>query len=276
VLKDNGSFYFFHNDMSQMIDLMHWIKVNTNFILNSFITWDKCDFRALSWKNPREDNNLRSWFNTCEYCVFYTFQDQTGLDFIDKEYIAPRNPFRKILIKAREKAGYSITEVAKRGTFHGKVNHGGAVTNWEKGYNIPTAEQWDILKTFLPIDEGYNAPRQEYEALRQEYEALRQEYEADRYTHNLDKDHNNLWRHLTTNSGKYHPTEKPIGLISRIIRVSSNPSETVLDPFMGSGTTAISAIRTGRNFIGMEKDPTHYKTATKRVKAELAQLRFDI
>ncbi len=46
---------------------------------------------------------------------------------------------------------------------------------------------------------------------------------------------------------------------------------TVLDPYMGSGTTGIACIRTGRRFIGIEKDPTHYATALKRIKRELAQ-----
>ena len=45
---------------------MEWLSGNTKFpVFNSFI-WDKGDFRALSWKNPSENNKLRSWFNTCE------------------------------------------------------------------------------------------------------------------------------------------------------------------------------------------------------------------
>jgi len=45
----------------------------------------------------------------------------------------------------------------------------------------------------------------------------------------------------------------------------------VLDPYMGSGTTGLAAIRTGRRFVGIEKDPTHYATALKRITDELAQ-----
>jgi DNA modification methylase len=48
-------------------------------------------------------------------------------------------------------------------------------------------------------------------------------------------------------------------------------AETILDPFMGSGTTGIACIRTGRRFVGIEKDPTHYATAVERIKNELAQ-----
>ena len=46
---------------------------------------------------------------------------------------------------------------------------------------------------------------------------------------------------------------------------------TVLDPYMGSGSTIIAAIRTGRKAIGIEKDPAHFKTAVERIKRELAQ-----
>lgn len=87
VLKDNGSFYFWHNDMVQIAQLMEWIRQNTRFVYNSFCIWDKGNFRALAWKNPSEENNLRSWFNTCEYCLSYnlsdgirTAWDRTGLE----------------------------------------------------------------------------------------------------------------------------------------------------------------------------------------------------
>ena len=89
VLKDNGSFYFWHNDMPQIAQIMEWIRQNTKFVFNSFCIWDKGDFRALAWKNPSEDNNLRSWFSTCEYCLYYnkasgvqTEWDRTGLQKI--------------------------------------------------------------------------------------------------------------------------------------------------------------------------------------------------
>lgn len=54
VLKDNGTLYFFHNDMVQIAQLMEFIRLNTDFKFNSFCIWDKGDFRALSWKHPSE------------------------------------------------------------------------------------------------------------------------------------------------------------------------------------------------------------------------------
>lgn len=82
VLKNNGTLYFFHNDMPQIAQLIEWIKLNTDFKYNSFIIWDKGEHRANCWKYPTEKNTLRSWFSTCEYCLAYTFQDQSGLDRI--------------------------------------------------------------------------------------------------------------------------------------------------------------------------------------------------
>jgi len=259
VLKDNGSFYFFHNDFLKMVELQNYININTKFVFNSLIHWIKPSFRPLSWKNPRETSNLRSWFNCVEYCLYYTFQDKTGLQQIEKEYIAPRNPFAIELKKARIKKGVSVNQVAEYGKFYGNVNHGGAVTNWEKGYNVPLECQWNILCKNLPIK------RQEYEELRQEYEELRQEHESLRYVHNIDKSHNNIWESKEHNNGKYHPTQKPIDIIERIINTSSNENDIVLDFFMGSGTTGVACKRLNRNFIGIELDENYFNIAEKRI-----------
>lgn len=70
----------------------------------------------------------------------------------------------------------------------------------------------------------------------------------------------------------YHPTQKPVSLISYLIMTYTNEGETVLDNCMGSGTTAIAAIRTKRNFIGFELSKEYFDIATKRIKAEQQQL----
>lgn len=64
---------------------------------------------------------------------------------------------------------------------------------------------------------------------------------------------------------KIHPSEKPIDLLTTLILNSSNPGDTVLDPFMGSGTTGVAALGTERAFIGIEKDPEFYKIAKERI-----------
>ena len=82
----------------------------------------------------------------------------------------------------------------------------------------------------------------------------------------------NLW---TIQRGKSedesHGATFPVSLPSRAITGFSKAGDTVLDPFMGTGTTAIAAIRAGRKFVGIERDPKYFKASVERVKRELAQ-----
>ena len=66
-------------------------------------------------------------------------------------------------------------------------------------------------------------------------------------------------------NNKIHPTQKPIDLFGYLINTYSREGETVLDNCMGSGTTAIACMNTGRNFIGFELDENYYKSCLKRI-----------
>ena len=70
----------------------------------------------------------------------------------------------------------------------------------------------------------------------------------------------------------FHPTQKPVNLIRRLIAAYSNPGDTILDNCMGSGTTAVAAIREKRHFIGFELDKGYFDKACRRIRAEQAQL----
>ena len=65
-----------------------------------------------------------------------------------------------------------------------------------------------------------------------------------------------------------HPTQKPVELIEWLIKSYSNEGDTILDNCSGSGTTAIAAMRTGRNFIGFETDEGYYKICLERIEKE--------
>ena len=62
-----------------------------------------------------------------------------------------------------------------------------------------------------------------------------------------------------------HPTQKPVALFEYMIRTYTNSGELVLDSCMGSGTTAVACIRSGRKYTGFEMDPQYYQTATERI-----------
>lgn len=72
-----------------------------------------------------------------------------------------------------------------------------------------------------------------------------------------------------------HPTEKPVPLMEHYISNSSKPGDLVLDPFMGSGTTGVSAVRLGRAFAGIEIDEKHFATACRRIEAAKKTPGFD-
>ncbi|EIQ01622.1 DNA modification methylase [Opitutaceae bacterium TAV1] len=69
-----------------------------------------------------------------------------------------------------------------------------------------------------------------------------------------------------------HPTQKPVAVMLWCMeRAKVPPGGLVLDPYMGSGTTALACIRSGRRFVGIEKNPAHFRTALDRIRGELAQ-----
>lgn len=85
-------------------------------------------------------------------------------------------------------------------------------------------------------------------------------------------------RDLTMNAEartRVHPTQKPVAIMQWCMEKAKVPAgATVLDPYMGSGTTGIACMHTGRRFIGIEKDPRFFDAACRRLERELAQVCF--
>ncbi len=66
-------------------------------------------------------------------------------------------------------------------------------------------------------------------------------------------------------NNKRHPTQKPVPLMEYLIRIYTNPGDTVLDFTMGSGTTGVACVNTGRKFIGIEMDEEYFEIAKERI-----------
>lgn len=83
----------------------------------------------------------------------------------------------------------------------------------------------------------------------------------------------NLFEHMTKQPDRDggHETEKPVPLMGELVTLFSDRGEIVLDPFMGSGTTGVAAVKSGRKFIGIEKDQAYFDIAVRRVSAALSQ-----
>lgn len=76
-----------------------------------------------------------------------------------------------------------------------------------------------------------------------------------------------VYTHLVNNPERtgLHPTEKPRRLMSELVGDFTSPGQTILDPFMGSGTTGVAAVMAGRRFIGIEQNETYFDIACKRI-----------
>ena len=90
--------------------------------------------------------------------------------------------------------------------------------------------------------------------------AAKKNYSSERFPRDVLKVQ---WR--PSFSRTYHPTQKPVSLCEYFIKTYSNKGDIILDPFIGSGTTAVAAINTERKYIGFEKDDKYFKIAKNRL-----------
>jgi DNA modification methylase len=81
-----------------------------------------------------------------------------------------------------------------------------------------------------------------------------------------------IWTGLTGASTRYHPAPYPLELAERLVRMFSFVGDTVLDPFLGTGTTTVAAAKTGRHSIGIEVDEHYFDLAHKRIANETSSL----
>jgi site-specific DNA-methyltransferase (adenine-specific) len=78
------------------------------------------------------------------------------------------------------------------------------------------------------------------------------------------------------NNDNLHPTQKPVTLMEYLIRTYTNKGDTVLDFTMGSGTTGVACVNTGRSFIGIEKEPEYFEIAKARIAAAKRNLQYEL
>ncbi len=282
VLKDNGTFIFWHNDIAQSAELLHWISNNTNYVLNSFCLWHKPNFRTIAWKNKANGCLLHSWFNIFEF--FFVFVNpaagskwhKTGLEYIydNPECFLPlkqwyNNELKRLGITKREIFS-KYTEVTGKKPYMPSRHYFN-----DSQFEIPTKEVYESVYIPLGFNKSYEELRQSYEELRQSYEELRQSYEELRPTFNIleGETYSNYFIADKQNcsNNQLHPCMKPLDILEKIIKAHSNENQTVLDCFMGSGSTGEAAINLGRDFIGIEKEHKYFKTAEQRLKDALSK-----
>jgi site-specific DNA-methyltransferase (adenine-specific) len=83
-----------------------------------------------------------------------------------------------------------------------------------------------------------------------------------------------VYTHLTNPPSRHglHPTEKPVSLMTELVLDFTAPGDLICDPFMGSGTTGVAAVKLGRRFVGIEKEPKYFDVACERIEAATKQV----
>lgn len=245
ILKYNGSvFCFCSSEMCAQLQVMF----SEEFNILSDITWTKPNEPGYDgWKQKMKKESLRQWYPHVERIIFMEPSYEGNLF---------KSFFGIQLRKWRTEAGITMNYLAEVTKSYGKVNHGGAVSNWEAGRNIPSREQYNnIIDALMQTGKFAELPC---------YEDMIRPFNVDRSVEFTD-----VWTfpNVRQYKGK-HPAEKPLDLLMHAISASTYEGDIVLDCFGGSGATAIAALRTGRKCISIEIEEKWSKYAAERIKDE--------
>ena len=168
-------------------------------------------------------------------------------------FVKNNHPNIKKFLKERQKEkGFTAKEMNDK--LEVKSN-GGGLWSLYTGENIlaqiPTKEMWERLQKILDF---------------------KMDYSEVNFIFNSQMGFSDVWTDIDFyKEERNHSTQKPLKLIERLVIASSNEGDIILDPFLGSGSTAIASKKLNRKFIGIEVDKEYCKFAEERLKKELAQ-----
>ena len=266
VLAANGAFWVVHKDPEILVELSRMIAARGRKRIN-WITWDK--YNAAADLQGFMDGytivkSLRSFQVMAEYLIYHAGEGEWTAQ-CDRERGFIFESLRAYLKGEVLRAGLTTRRIAeafqeKTGscTVTGMAGHWLERVQWV----LPTAENYEWLRGVVntggrhpapPYEDYHDAPRSRFERNRNgaDYEDLRADYEDLRYTFNNPGKVSSVWQ-IPPAPSNGHPTPKPEELLRRIILATSNEGDTVLDPFVGSGTTGKVSVELSRHFCGID------------------------
>ncbi|MEI6335125.1 MAG: site-specific DNA-methyltransferase [Methylococcaceae bacterium] len=248
ILKPNGSlFCFCASEMAARLEIIF----SKDFNILSQVVWTKPNEPGFDgWKQKMKKESLRQWYPHTERIIFAEPACEGNLH---------RSPFANLLKEIRKKTGISTHSLCESIGAYGRVNHGGAVSNWEAGRNIPSREQYEkICVTLLATGKIVSMPP---------YEDAVRPFMVD-----SSKEFTDVWTFPSVRPYKgKHPAEKPTSMLEQAIEATSFPGDIVLDCFAGSGSTALAALELGRSSISIEIDEKWIETIANRLELQGAQ-----
>ena len=226
VLRYGGTFYLFGYFRTLALLVPYFDEMELD--LRQQILVDK-GMRAVS---GRATKKYRMFPNTTESILFITKEN--------RKFVKP------FLKERQSETGLSAKEINEA---LGVKSNGGGMWSIYTGKNIceqfPTEKTWKKLQKVLDFDLPYDKVAQ---------------------TFNPQMGLTDIWRDIDFYKEKrVHSTQKPLKLIKRLIKASSNEGDLVVDPFGGSGSTALASIQLNRKFVTIEKDEDYYNSIVERV-----------
>lgn len=247
ILKTNGTVYVFCSTaMSARLEVM----MSQYFRPINHIAWSKPNEPGYDgWKGKMKKEALRTWYPHSERILVFehgTYGSRTA---------TRRSPLGQYLLDCRKAAGLTAKQLTEAIGAYGKVNNGGAVSNWEAGRNIPSRDQYNKMVVALE-GTGKIEPMLQYEDIVRPM--------------NVDPraEFTDVWDFMSVRpfAGK-HPAEKPQDMLQHIIRTSSWEGDIVLDCFSGSGSTGVAARRTNRLAVCIDIDEQWSERSANEVAA---------
>lgn len=251
VLRPNGSlFCYCDSSMAARLEVLF----SKNFNILSHVVWTKPNEPGFDgWKGKMKKEALRQWYPHSERIIFAEPAVEGNLH---------RSPFAQFLQEARKQAGLSMHQLTAMIGAHGRVNHGGAVSNWEAGRNTPSPDQYnEICKAILGTKKVESMPPYE--------DVIRP------FIINGSKEFTDVWNFPSVRPYKgKHPAEKPAAMLEHAIEATTFPGDIVLDCFGGSGSTAFAALKLRRRAVVMEIEPAWTRQIVSQAEAcsELAPM----
>ncbi len=240
VLKPLASFYCF---CSPYLSAKTELLIGEYFKVINEIVWLKKEGRH----KGVERKALNKYFPQTERIIFCESKKSLPFHF---------EPIRAYLSSVFNKAGLNRADI-------NRITGSYMAGHWvgSSQFSLPTAEHYQVLKQNLP-------ELKPYEELWQEYETLKKTCPRRKFTLSKDEPHTDVWHFdvVLAYPGK-HPCEKPVDLIEHMVKVSSEPGDTVMDTFLGSGTTAVACHNLKRQFVGCENDTREFINARQRLES---------
>ncbi|HAW6249020.1 TPA: site-specific DNA-methyltransferase [Legionella pneumophila] len=229
ILKPNGSlFCYCDSSMSAQLEVLF----AESFNILSHIVWTKPNEPGFDgWKGKMKKEALRQWYPHSERIIFAEPALAGNLH---------RSSFAQFLREKRKQSGLSGHQLTEMVGAYGKVNHGGAVSNWEAGRNTPSREQYEkIAAAILSTGKVESMPP---------YEDVIRPFIMDG-----SKEFTDVWNFQSVRPYKgKHPAEKPLDMLKHAIEATTFSQDIVLDCFAGSGSTMLAALETNRLTVSIE------------------------